>query len=68
MQGMTFRSCNLKKASCTRQEEEVMKGGQLRFRDGSLAVPDSPGLGDRLDRTAPQHLHQGLAGTWLRSA
>ena len=39
------------------QEEEVIEGGKLRFRDGSRAVPDGPGLGVRLDRTALQHLH-----------
>ena len=40
------------------QEEEVIEGGKLRFRDGSLAVPDGPGLGVSLDRTALQHLHE----------
>ena len=40
------------------QEDEVIEGGKLRFREGSLAVPDGPGLGVSLDRPALQHLHE----------
>ncbi len=39
------------------QEDEVIEGGKLRFRGGTLAVPDGPGLGVSLDRVALQRLH-----------
>lgn len=39
------------------QEEEVIEGGRLRFEDGSLRVPDAPGLGVTLDRGALAALH-----------
>jgi glucarate dehydratase len=39
------------------QDEEVVEGGRLRFEDGSLRVPTSPGLGVTLDRTALARLH-----------
>ncbi len=39
------------------QYEDVIKGGRLRFEDGSLAVPQTPGLGVELDRAALARLH-----------
>jgi len=39
------------------QEEEVIAGGRIRFEDGSVRVPTSPGLGVTLDRAALATLH-----------
>jgi glucarate dehydratase len=40
------------------QVEEVIAGGKLRFENGSLALPNGPGLGVALDRAALAQLHQ----------
>ncbi len=40
------------------QTEEVLAGGKLQFRNGSLAVPTAPGLGATLDREALALLHE----------
>lgn len=40
------------------QTDEVIVGGKLTFEDGSLAVPEGPGLGVELDREALKRLHQ----------
>jgi glucarate dehydratase len=40
------------------QSEEVIVGGRLRFEDGSVQVPEGPGLGVELDRSALATLHQ----------
>lgn len=37
--------------------EEIIEGGRMRFEDGSLPVPDGPGLGVSLDRSALEKLH-----------
>ncbi|MEG1456160.1 MAG: enolase C-terminal domain-like protein, partial [Comamonas sp.] len=39
------------------QEEEVVKGGRIRFEQGSVVVPTTPGLGVELDREALTTLH-----------
>ena len=39
------------------QEEEVIKGGRVRFDNGSVVVPTTPGLGVELDRDALATLH-----------
>jgi glucarate dehydratase len=44
------------------QEDEVIEGGKLPFRDGSIAPPKGPGLGVKLDRQALARLHE----TYLR--
>jgi len=44
------------------QVEDVVEPGSLRFVDGSLSVPDGPGLGVALDRDALARLHE----QWLR--
>lgn len=31
-------------------EDDVLEGGKFEYRDGSIRVPDAPGLGVRLDR------------------
>ncbi|MBD9391222.1 glucarate dehydratase family protein [Acidovorax sp. ACV01] len=40
------------------QEEEVVKGGRIRFNKGSVVVPTTPGLGVELDRGAMAILHE----------
>jgi glucarate dehydratase len=40
------------------QSEEVIAGGRLQFEDGSLPVPEGPGLGVELDRDALKKLHE----------
>ena len=40
------------------QSDEVIVGGRLKFEDGSVQVPDGPGLGVELDREALAILHQ----------
>ncbi|KUF11547.1 enolase C-terminal domain-like protein [Pseudoponticoccus marisrubri] len=40
------------------QVDEVVEGGRFEFRDGSLSVPEGPGLGVTLDRDALARLHQ----------
>jgi glucarate dehydratase len=40
------------------KDEDVIVPGVLTFRDGSLAVPTTPGLGVELDRDALERLHR----------
>ncbi|MBC7829333.1 MAG: glucarate dehydratase [Chitinophagaceae bacterium] len=40
------------------QSDEVIAGGRLKFKDGSVEVPKGPGLGVELDREALARLHQ----------
>lgn len=40
------------------QTDEVIEGGKLAFKNGSLALPDGPGLGVTLDRGELARLHQ----------
>ena len=40
------------------QEEEVVKGGRIRFDNGSVVVPTTPGLGVELDYDALATLHE----------
>lgn len=40
------------------QTDEVIEGGKLPIQDGSVMVPDGPGLGVTLDRTELNRLHQ----------
>jgi glucarate dehydratase len=39
------------------QEEEVIEGGRIRFEDGAVRVPRTPGLGVTLDRARLAELH-----------
>ncbi len=39
------------------QEEEVIAGGRIRFEDGAVRVPRTPGLGVTLDRARLAELH-----------
>ena len=40
------------------QVDEVVEGGRFTFTDGTLTVPEGPGLGVTLDREALGRLHQ----------
>lgn len=34
------------------QDEEIIEGGKIKFKDGAVEVTDKPGLGVTLDQTA----------------
>ena len=40
------------------QSDEIIVGGRMKFEDGSVAVPQEPGLGVELDRAELARLHQ----------
>lgn len=40
------------------QSDEVIVGGRIKFKDGSVVVPQEPGLGVELDREELARLHQ----------
>ncbi len=48
------------------QEDEVIEGGKLAIRGGSLAPPPGPGLGVKLDRGALARLHQNYLDCGIR--
>ncbi|WP_080057306.1 enolase C-terminal domain-like protein [Spirosoma aerolatum] len=47
------------------QSDEVIMGGRIRFEEGSVAVPEGPGLGVELDRAALAKLHQNYLSCGL---
>ncbi|HSU51984.1 MAG TPA: enolase C-terminal domain-like protein [Segetibacter sp.] len=47
------------------QSDEVIVGGRLQFEDGSVKVPEGPGLGVELDRGALTKLHQNYLNCGL---
>ncbi|MFJ6435255.1 glucarate dehydratase family protein [Streptomyces sp. NPDC091416] len=47
--------------------EEVVEPGVLEFTDGSVQVPEGPGLGVELDRDALARLHEQYLGCGLRN-
>lgn len=49
------------------QEEEVVKGGRIRFVDGAVPVPATPGLGVELDRARLAELHEQYLSCGLRN-
>jgi glucarate dehydratase len=49
------------------QDEEIVEGGRLRFVDGSLPVPLSPGLGVRIDRNALARMHDNWLHCGIRN-
>lgn len=49
------------------QDDEVVQGGRLRFEDGSLRVPTTPGLGVQIDREALARLHHNYLNTSIRN-
>ena len=40
------------------QSDEIIEGGRLEFVNGTVPVPDAPGLGVTLDRDAVDRLHR----------
>lgn len=48
------------------QDEEVVQGGRLKFEDGSLRVPRTPGLGVTIDRDALARLHDNYLHCGIR--
>lgn len=49
------------------QDDEVVQGGRLKFEDGSLRVPTTPGLGVQIDREALSRLHDNYLNTAIRN-
>lgn len=49
------------------QEEEVIKGGKIPFKDGAVVVPDKPGLGVELDRDALTVLAKNYENCGIRA-
>ncbi|MEY9938285.1 glucarate dehydratase [Streptacidiphilus sp. MAP5-52] len=49
------------------QREDVVRPGALIWSDGSLAVPQGPGLGVELDRDALERLHKQYLDCGVRS-
>ncbi len=48
------------------QSDEVIVGGRIKFEEGSVMVPQGPGLGVELDREALQRLHQNYLDCGLK--
>ena len=42
------------------QSEEVIVGGRIKFEEGSVRVPDGPGLGVEIDRQVLKKLHENF--------
>ena len=40
------------------QSEEVIVGGRIQFDEGTVVIPNEPGLGVELDREALARLHE----------
>ncbi|SAK45577.1 glucarate dehydratase [Caballeronia hypogeia] len=49
------------------QEEEVIKGGRVKFDNGSVRVPTTPGLGVELDREKLAELHEQYLSCGVRN-
>ena len=47
------------------QSDEIIVGGRMTFEEGSVAVPQGPGLGVELDRKALAKLHQNYLNCGL---
>jgi len=47
------------------QEDEIIVGGKLAIRDGSVPLPDGPGLGVEIDRAALEAAHQRYLSSGL---
>lgn len=48
------------------QSDEVIAGGRFKFEEGSVQVPNEPGLGVELDREALKKLHQNYLNCGLK--
>ncbi len=49
------------------QDDEVVQGGRLKFEDGSLRVPRTPGLGVQIDPEALARLHDNYQHCGIRN-
>lgn len=49
------------------QEEEVIKGGKIKFENGAVRVPNAPGLGVELDREALAELAENYRTCGIRA-
>ena len=49
------------------QEEEVIKGGRIKFEQGAVRVPTAPGLGVELDPAKLVELHQQYLACGIRN-
>jgi glucarate dehydratase len=49
------------------QEEEVIKGGRIKFDQGTVKVPSAPGLGVELDPARLAELHQQYLDCGIRN-
>jgi glucarate dehydratase len=49
------------------QEEEVIKGGRIKFDQGTVKVPSAPGLGIELDPARLAELHQQYLDCGIRN-
>jgi glucarate dehydratase len=47
------------------QSDEVIEGGRFKFEEGSVEVPEGPGLGVELDRASLAALHQNYLNCGL---
>ncbi len=47
------------------QSDEIIVGGRIKFEEGSVAVPQGPGLGVELDRDALAKLHENYLACGL---
>jgi glucarate dehydratase len=47
-------------------EDDLIVGGKLAIRDGSVALPQGPGLGVELDQAALARMHQDYQDCGLR--
>ncbi|MDO8386230.1 MAG: glucarate dehydratase family protein [Polaromonas sp.] len=49
------------------QEEEVIQGGRISFREGAVRVPTTPGLGVEIDAVQLKKLHQQYLDCGVRN-
>lgn len=49
------------------QDEDVVVGGRIPFREGAVQVPSAPGLGVTIDRDALEKLHEQYLACGIRN-
>ena len=49
------------------QDEDLVRGGRIRFHEGAVPVPSQPGLGVELDREALARLHEQYLACGVRN-
>jgi glucarate dehydratase len=52
----------------TAADQDIVKGGKLRFRDGKMALPDGPGLGVEIDHDQMAKLEENVVRVQSRDA